>query len=214
MKIIEPSVEIITPIDPQTVMQHIELAGRVCYKSEDKIKDDSAEDFVRSIIKRGHESVLEHFAITVRFICDRGVSHELVRHRIASYSQESTRYCNYARGKFGEEITVIRPHFFEAETEEGRKQYARWVLAMEDAERWYKKLLEGGATPQEARAVLPNSLKTEVIMSANLREWRHFLRLRCAPAAHPQMLEVACMLRDQLVEVLPVIFEDLVNAAD
>ncbi len=214
MKIIEPSVEIITPIDPRAVMQHIELAGRVCYKSEDKIKDDSAEDFVRSIIKRGHESVLEHFAITVRFICDRGVSHELVRHRIASYSQESTRYCNYAGGKFGEEITVIRPHFFEAETEEGRKQYARWVLAMEDAERWYKKLLEGGAAPQEARAVLPNSLKTEVIMSANLREWRHFLRLRCAPAAHPQMLEVACMLRDQLVEVLPVIFEDLVNAAD
>lgn len=212
MKIIEPSVEVITPIDPQAVMQHIELAGRVCYKSEDKIKAGSAEDFIRGIIKRGHESVLEHFAITVRFICDRGVSHELVRHRIASYSQESTRYCNYSGGKFDAGVTLIRPSFFNTRTEEGRNQYAKWVLAMEDAEYWYKKLLEGGATPQEARAVLPNSLKTEVIMSANLREWRHFLRLRCAPAAHPQMREVACMLRDQLVGALPVIFGDLADA--
>lgn len=205
MKIIEPRVEIITPIDPQAVMQHIELAGRVCYKSEDKIKGGSAEDFIREIIKRGHESVLEHFAITVRFICDRGVSHELVRHRIASYSQESTRYCNYSRCEFGEEITVIKPCYWDCNSNE----YIMWKLAMEAAEMWYMKLLEEWATPQEALAVLPNSLKTEVIMSANLREWRHFLRLRCAKSAHPQMREVACMLREQLAEALPTIFGDL-----
>lgn len=205
MKIIEPSVEIITPIDQQAVMQHIELAGRVCYKSGDKIRDGSAEEFIRGIIKRGHESVLEHFAITVRFICDRGVSHELVRHRIASYSQESTRYCNYYGGKFGEEITVIKPCFWK----ETNLEYAAWANLCSKAEDVYIDLIRSGATPQEARAVLPNSLKTEVIMSANLREWRHFLSLRCAKSAHPQMREVACMLREQLAEALPTIFGDL-----
>lgn len=111
MKIISPSFEILTPLDGQAVLKHIELCGRVCYKSEDKITDTSASTFVASIIKRGHEAVLEHYDITVKFICDRGVSHELVRHRLASYCQESTRYCNYSKDGFGREITVIKPIF-------------------------------------------------------------------------------------------------------
>ncbi len=111
MKIISPSFEILTPLDGKTILKHIELCGRVCYKSEDKITDTSAAAFVAGIIKRGHEAVLEHFNITIKFICDRGVSHELVRHRLASYCQESTRYCNYSKEGFGGEITVIRPAF-------------------------------------------------------------------------------------------------------
>ena len=111
MKIINPYTEILTPLDGQAILQHIELCGRVCYKSEDKITDTSAAKFVAGIIKRGHEAVLEHFDITVKFICDRGVSHEIVRHRLASYCQESTRYCNYSKDAFGSEITVIRPSF-------------------------------------------------------------------------------------------------------
>ena len=111
MKIINPYTEILTPLDGQAILQHIELCGRVCYKSEDKITDTSAAKFVAGIIKRGHEAVLEHFDITVKFVCDRGVSHEIVRHRMASYCQESTRYCNYSKDVFGSEITVIRPSF-------------------------------------------------------------------------------------------------------
>jgi thymidylate synthase (FAD) len=211
MKIIKPSVEILTPLDGAAILQHIERCGRVCYKSEDKITSDSAEPFVRGLIKRGHESVLEHYSFTVKFVCDRGVSHEIVRHRLASYSQESTRYCNYAAGKFDREITVILPCFFD--TGMGNMSnsfvYAEWKTACERAERSYFKLLDMGATPQEARTVLPNSLKTEVVMTANLREWRHFLRLRTSPAAHPQMREAALMLLEQVREKVPVVFEDI-----
>lgn len=205
MKIISPSFEILTPLDGQAILKHIELCGRVCYKSEDKITDTSAATFVASIIKRGHEAVLEHYDITVKFICDRGVSHELVRHRLASYCQESTRYCNYSKDGFGGEITVIRPAFLV----EGTKAFAYWRGACETAERSYFSLLEWGCSPQEARSVLPNSLKTEVVMTANLREWRHFFKLRTAPAAHPQMREVAIPLLHQMQELVPVVFDDL-----
>lgn len=183
MKIISPSFEILTPLDGQAILKHIELCGRVCYKSEDKITDTSATTFVASIIKRGHEAVLEHYDITVKFICDRGVSHELVRHRLASYCQESTRYCNYSKDGFGGEITVIWPYFLS----KGSTAMQHWVWACRQAEDAYFNMLNFGCTPQEARSVLPNSLKTEVVMTANLREWRHFFKLRTAPAAHPQM---------------------------
>ena len=187
MKIINPYTEILTPLDGQAILQHIELCGRVCYKSEDKITDTSAAKFVAGIIKRGHEAVLEHFDITVKFVCDRGVSHEIVRHRMASYCQESTRYCNYSKDVFGSEITVIRPSFLT----EGTPGWQYWKVACRMAEKSYFELLDWGCTPQEARAVLPTCLKTEVVMTANLREWRHFFKLRTAPAAHPQMREVA-----------------------
>lgn len=204
MKIISPNVEILTPLDSQAVLQHIERCGRVCYKSEDKITDTSAAAFVGGIIKRGHEAVLEHFNITVKFICDRGVSHEIVRHRLASYCQESTRYCNYSKDGFGGEITVIQPCYL-ATCGAG---YQMWKEACEAAETAYFNLLNFGCSPQEARAVLPNSLKTEVVMTANLREWRHFFNLRTAPAAHPQMREVAKMLLKQMREMVPGVFDD------
>ena len=204
MKIINPYVEILTPLDKQTVLKHIEMCGRVCYKSEDKITDTSAAAFVAGIIKRGHEAVLEHFNITVKFVCDRGVSHEIVRHRLASYCQESTRYCNYSKDGFGSEITVIKPCYLS----ESSVGWAIWAKACQAAEDAYFDLLNFGCSPQEARAVLPNSLKTEVVMTANLREWRHFFKLRTAPAAHPQMREVAGMLLQQMSVMLPGVFDD------
>ena len=205
MKIIEPFVELINAPDYKTLLTTIEAAGRTCYKSEDKITDGSAEKFVRGIIKRGHEAVIEHGSLTVRFVCDRGVSHEIVRHRMASYCQESTRYCNYGKGKFGEEITVIEPCFWP----EGSDLYWAWKNACLISEQCYFSLLKSGATPQEARSVLPNSLKTEVVMTANIREWRHFLKLRCSPAAHPQMRVVANMLLTLLKQTYPVFFENI-----
>mgnify|MGYP002769126144 FL=1 len=205
MKIINASVEILTPLDGDAILRHIEQCGRVCYKSEHRITDGSAEKFVRGIIKRGHEAVLEHFDITARFTCDRGVSHEIVRHRMASYCQESTRYCNYSKEGFGGEITVIHPNYLT----ENSPAYFYWDAACRKAESAYFNLLDWGCTPQEARAVLPNSLKTEVVMTANLREWRHFLRLRTDPAAHVQMREVAGQLLDQLRAQVPVVFDDI-----
>lgn len=205
MKIIKPGFEILSPVNGQEILKSIERAGRVCYKSEAKANDDSAEKFVSGIIKRGHESVLEHEKITVRLICDRGVSHEIVRHRIASYSQESTRYCNYTKGKFGEEITVIDPCFWNENSEE----YQLWFKCMKYAEEMYLQLVYAGATPQEARSVLPNSLKTEIVVTMNLREWRHFFKLRTAPAAHPQMREIAIPLLRELQRLIPIVFADI-----
>lgn len=203
MNIIKPSVELITPIDGKTILKHLELCGRVCYKSEGKITEDSAPKFIANILTRGHEAVLEHYSFTVKFICDRGVSHEIVRHRLASYCQESTRYCNYGSRDGG--ITVIAPCFWD----EGSEEYMAWKHSCMVAERRYLELLEMGATPQEARTVLPNSLKTEVIMTANIREWRHFLKLRCSSAAHPQMQEVARMLLKEVHTKIPVLFDDI-----
>lgn len=205
MKIIKASAEILafTP----NLEQIIELAGRTCYKSEDKITDESAEAFVSKIRSINHESVLEHGAITVRFVCDRGVSHELVRHRVASFSQESTRYCNYSKDKFGNEITVIDPRpAFPDMTE---RTFTSWKLSCEYAEAAYFDMLNEGAKPQLARDVLPNSTKTEVVMTCNPREWRHVFKLRCAEAAHPQMREVMLPLRDDFVARWPALFGDV-----
>ena len=191
--------------DRDTILRNIEAAGRTCYKSEDKITASSAGNFVQRILKSGHHSVIEHINITVRFICDRGVTHELVRHRLASYSQESTRYANYSRDKFGKEITVIQPVFWEEDSPE----YAQWLEAARCAEKAYMKLIEMGARPEEARSVLPNSLKTEIVMTCNLREWRHVLDLRCSRSAHPQIRELLFPLLEELHRQLPVIFGDI-----
>lgn len=207
MKIIKPGFEFITPVDGDVILSRIEQCGRVCYKSEDKIKDGSAEAFCRGLIKRGHEAVLEHCSFTVKFICDRGVSHEIVRHRMASYCQESTRYCNYSKDGFGSEITVIEPCYLNKDT----FAYDEWKDACRRAETAYFNLLNWGLTPQEARAVLPNSLKTEVVMTANIREWRHFFKLRCSKAAHPQIREVANLLLDATRERIPVLFDDILS---
>ena len=166
-------------------LKFIERVGRTCYKSEDKITEDSesAKRFVRMLIERGHEAMLEHSILTVRFIVDRGISHEIVRHRIASYAQESTRYCNYSKDKFSNEITVIRP----VDIQEGTPEYRDWLEAMEAAEKYYFALLADGCKPQTARSVLPTCTKTEIMVTMNLREWRQFLRLRSDEAAHPDI---------------------------
>lgn len=204
MKIIKASYEIISPLSGTQMLQMIEQAGRVCYKSEDKITEASAPAFVAMLIKRGHEAMLEHGpAITVKFTVDRGVSHEMVRHRIASFAQESTRYCNYGSGKFGNEITVIEPMGLTLE------QMERWKLTCQWAEAGYLSLLEDGVLPQMARSVLPNSLKTEIIITANPREWRHILTLRTADAAHPQMREVMIPLLSELKSLVPGMFDDI-----
>ena len=209
MRIIPPSHEIISMPDGREMLRNIELCGRVCYKSEDRITEDSAEKFISMILKSGHESVLEHEKITVKFICDRGVTHEIVRHRIASYSQESTRYCNYSKDKFGNEITFIRP-FFWAEDDE---KYEIWKSCMQNVEDCYKKLMESGAKPEEARSILPNSVKTELVVTMNIREWRHFFRLRTSERAHPQMRECAIPLLEEFRSRVPLLFDDI-NTAD
>lgn len=206
MKIVKPSFEILTPLNGKAILQHIEVVGRVCYKSEGKITDTSCYDFVKKIIARGHEAVLEHYSFSVKFICDRGVSHEIVRHRLASYCQESTRYCNYSKECFDSEITVIQPSYMQP----GMKDFQIWEKAMSACEDAYFDLLDFGCTPQEARAVLPNSLKTEIVMTANLREWRHFLKLRTSKAAHPQIREIAIPLLMELKSIIPIVFDDIV----
>ena len=202
MKIIKASSEIIS--HTPDIEKVIELAGRTCYRSNDKITEDSANGFIERIKGFKHDSVLEHGSITVRFVIDRGVSHELVRHRLASFSQESTRYCNYGKDKFGNEITVIEPCFWA----EGTPEWDLWWSACEYAEGHYFDLLKEGATPQQARSVLPNSLKTEVVMTANPREWRHVFKVRCHRDAHPSMVEVMVPLRDEFIKRWPALFGD------
>lgn len=208
MKIIKPHVEIWNPNSRENAilkLSDIEWAGRICYKSEEKITPESYKTFIKSLIKRGHESVIEHGSATVKIICDRGVSHEIVRHRIASYSQESTRYCNYSQDKFENELTFIKPCFTELNSE----QYLLWESTCRLIENNYFILIQEGWKPEEARSILPNSLKTELVMTANFREWRHFLKLRTHNASHPQMREVANLILNEFNKILPEIFEDI-----
>lgn len=212
MLVVSPSIELIDPPEYNELLEKIECAGRVCYKSEDKISEGSAEKFVKSLLSRGHESVIEHAYISVKFICDRGVTHELVRHRIASYSQESTRYCNYSKDKFNNQISCIdisTGFGYDLSKENDLKKYNVWLTAMKNAEQSYFEYLKLGASPQEARSVLPNSLKTEIVTTMNIRSWRNVLKLRTAGGAHPQMREVANLLLDELCSRYPVLFLDI-----
>jgi thymidylate synthase (FAD) len=206
MRIIKPSFEIMGNINPDEILMSIERCGRVCYKSEDKTTKSSARGFIEKLIKSGHESVVEHEKITVKITCDRGVSHEIVRHRIASYSQESTRYCNYSQSKFGRELTLIKPCFWSEDSEE----YKVWLQTMRIIEENYNQFIDMGAKPEEARSILPNSLKTEIVVTMNLREWRHFFKLRTSKRAHPQMREISIPLLRKMQNLLPAIFEDIV----
>lgn len=221
MKIVEPSVEVwfhypvhmdaeecyrcsgYSSYNPE---EFIELAGRTCYKSEDRITSTSAPKFVRMIRERGHKSVLEHCVASARFVCDRGMTHELVRHRLASYSQESTRYCNYAKDRFEGQIAVIMPPFT---CEVPSLAEDIWRDAMMQAEKAYFRLLGAGEPPEIARSVLPISLKTEIVMTANLREWRHVFELRCSEKAHPQI----CALMREALHIfagrVPSVYADL-----
>lgn len=216
MKIVEPRVEIMTPIDGKSILRHIELCGRTCYKSEDKITDESAAKFVRGLIKSGHDSVIEHYSITAKFICDRGVSHEIVRHRIASYSQESTRYCAYDQERFGNEISCINvsgafdnKKMLNMPEDRKHEIFLEWIAACVEAENHYMNMIELGAPPEVARSVLNNSTKTEIVVTMNLREWRHFFTLRTSLAAHPQIRQVAGELLEKLKAQIPVVFDDI-----
>lgn len=205
MRVITPGFEVLDEINGKEILKRLEIIGRVCYKSENKVTDTSAADFIRRIVNSGHESVIEHEKVSVRIICDRGVSHEIVRHRIASYSQESTRYCNYYKDVFGKELTVIAPVYWQVDTQ----KYKIWLETVQAIENNYNQLISMGAKPEEARSILPNSLKTEIIVTMNLREWRHFFKLRTGKRAHPQMREVAIPMLRWFQKNIPVIFEDI-----
>ena len=213
--------EILTPISHDGIdeLKHIERIGRVCYKSEDRITEDgeSAKKFVKMLIDRGHEAMIEHSSLSVRFTVDRGVSHELVRHRIASFAQESTRYVNYSLDRYGNEINVIHIEKGITLDKKMNNMDANTIAAvieeleraMEDAEKHYMKMIELGATPQIARTVLPSSTKTELVITANYREWRAFFKLRISATAHPQMREITIPLLEELKKRLPVIFDGI-----
>ena len=217
MKIIKPSFEILTPIDSDFIYKHIETVARTCYKSEDKITKESAPKMVRGLIKSQHTAMIEHFSITVKFFCDRGVSHEAVRHRIASFAQESTRYCNYSADKFDNQVTYIdirggienHPRMKQMDADIVSAIYQEWVEACLDAERHYNKMIQLGAPPEIARSVLNNSTKTELVITMNLREWIHFFNLRVlgtTGAPHPQIKEVALPVLAAFALALPEVF--------
>lgn len=218
MKIVEPKYEILTDISEGGIkeLQQIERVARVCYKSEDKITPDgeSAKKLVGFLVKQGHEAMLEHSQLSVLFTCDRAIANELVRHRIASFAQESTRYCNYSTEKFGEELTFIWPSYIRGE------QYCElndsevtikssFLEAMTYAEKDYKLMIANGMRPEQARCVLPLCLKTEIVVTANYREWRNIFKLRTPVAAHPQMRELMCPLLLEVQKKIPVVFDDI-----
>ena len=210
MRVINAGYEIISDLNGAEILKHIERCARVCYKSEDRITDGSAEKMVAALIRSGHEAMLEHYSFTVKFICDRGIANELVRHRIASFAQESSRYCCYAKDKFGKELTFINPCFWEPDSD----NYARWFHEMDEAEKTYLAMIESGATPEQARDILPTSIKTEIVMTANLREFRHFFKLRAEGVTgkpHPQMLEITIPFLKELKQKIPVVFDDIMS---
>lgn len=222
MRLIRPYYVIRTDLSNSVeLLMSLEDAGRTCYKSEDTITKDSFRPFIEKIIRSGHESVIEHGMLSVRFVCDRGITHELVRHRLCSFSQESTRYCNYSKAKFNNELTFIIPKWTSinpgvyTDIDRMRSLFSIddaetiWLESMFSAEQWYNTLIEHGWSPQQARDVLPISLKTEIVMSANFREWREIFRQRAASSAHPQMRELMCPLLAEVKEKIPIIFDDL-----
>lgn len=211
MIIIDPSFTFINKPSSKAAYAVIAEAMKNCYRADLNEKPMSDADYVKRAIKIGHESVIEHVSVSVNITCDRGVSHELVRQRLASYSQESTRYCNYSNGKFGREITVIRPSWWNEENRTLLARFFIWEEAMAASERSYMEMLNAGATPQEARAVLPNSLATKIAMTANFREWIHVFRLRVDTPAHPDMRYIMRLIFVEFLKEYPEVFEPTFN---
>lgn len=203
MKLIKPSVTLVYGPSNDVALTIIERSARTCYQSFEKSGPGSAEKLIRHCIARGHESVLEHVAASLRIICDRGVTHELVRHRVGvGYSQESTRYVNYKDG-----VEFIQPWWWSDTTWTPTQDL--FATVCRNAESAYGAMIESGMAPQAARAILPNCLKTEIVVTANLRAWRHIFRLRRDKAAHPDMRRVMDMAFDILSKMYPVFFEDM-----
>ena len=210
MRIVEPKYEILTDISEGGIkeLQQIERVARVCYKSEDKITPDgeSAKKLVVFLVKQGHEAMLEHSQLSVLFTCDRAIANELVRHRIASFAQESTRYCNYSKEKFGGELSFVKPSYIS----DGTREYYAWETVCVDAEAAYLCMVSDlKLRPEQARCVLPLCLKTEIVVTANYREWRNIFKLRTPVAAHPQMRELMCPLLLEVQKKIPVVFDDI-----
>lgn len=211
MKIMETSARLLNPFYDeicddfylQLQLKHVEKCGRICYLSEPKDPEGSTDKFIRMLIKNGHESPLEHGGCTFKIVTDRAISQEVVRHRLASYSQESTRYCNYANGKFSREITVIESSGL------AENEAREWLDAMEHLERTYLLMIDSGVKPEKARDVLPLCLKTELMMTANFREWRHFLKLRGSRMAHPGIRKIAKQIYEVFQRAIPVLVEDI-----
>ena len=197
MRIVKPSVSIESNISYNEALRIVENATRVCYKSEDKIKEGSAEKLIRGIIKAKHFGCIEHVSLTVKFICDRACSHQLVRHRLMSFNQKSQRYCKE------DNLEVIKP--------EGLENTSLWLESCRQAENAYAELIRRGEKPEVARGVLPNSTATEIYATANIREWRHFFELRCDKTAQKDIRMLALELLCQMFEKYPVFFEDLVG---
>ena len=217
----------------EEILDKIEYAARKCYMSDNSTSFEDQENFIRNrLISSGHHSTIEHASLTVEFITDRGITHELVRHRIASFSQSSTRYCNYSKEKFGSELTFIIPPIFYDILKPGRYEITDdsmwenlttneiiphdikivgWLDTLRCSEYTYLSLIECGVTPQYARSVLPTCLKTNIVTTANLREWRHILALRSDPAAHPQIRELMVDLGNKLEFMYPAIFENIIK---
>ena len=204
MQIIDPKIEV-EKIDGVEIMKKIERACRTCYRSEGKITDESYKTLLNNCITRGHESVLEHEKVTVRMTCDIGVYKDLTRHRIASFSIESTRYCNYGKDKFNNEIKVIKP----CNIEEGTESYNLWKEACEKIEENYIKMSELGAAPDELRMILPHSTAAEVTMTADIREWKHILGLRTSTHTHPAIRQLLIPLLLYFKEKMPEIFDNV-----
>lgn len=205
MKIVEPEIEVTfhTPEGFDSFEKFIEFCGRTCYKSEDKITDESAPKFVKMLRDRGHHAMLEFGYATARIMADRGLTHELVRHRLCSFAQESTRFCNYGKGKFGSEITVIRQPGIPEEHQD------LWGKMMFETEQNYLDLLKLGVKAEHARSVLPIGLKSEINIGANLREWRHIFSLRCSKKAHPIIRGVMLKALRIFTDRIPAVYEDL-----
>lgn len=205
MKIIEPNVDIITPLDGDSILSFIENCGRTCYRSEDNITEDSAKTMIKMLIKNGHESVLEHFSITIKATMDIGAYKDLTRHRHASFSIESTRYCNYFKSKFDRELTFIKP----CNMNEHSKLYREWLNLMKSIENTYRVMAYAKAKPDQLRMILPHSTAAQVCMTANLREWRHILKLRTAKAAHPSVRQIMLKVLEKFKTNIPIVFDDI-----
>lgn len=214
MKLIAPSYEIVEC--PTDSLERIERGARTCYKTEERIGDGSAEKLVRHLVDRGHNAMLEFGGVIwIRFTSSRGFSHEMVRHRLASYAQESTRYCNYSREKFDGQVGFIDPQTIAPERWTA-KQLELWLRGCEAifqlSEEWYLSMVNAGIPAQYAREVLPIGLKTEINVQANIVEWRHIFKQRTSPAAHPRMRELMIPLLHDLSKLVPVVFDDIAES--
>ena len=203
MRLVEPWIKV-ENFDGVKIMKRIERACRTCYRSEDKISDESYKNLLTNCLNRGHESVLEHEKITVRIYSDIGTYNDLTRHRFASFSVESTRYCSYNKDKYGNEITVVNPVYME-----DKEVFETWKKAIEDMEKAYMKMKELGASTDMCREILPHSTAAEYTMTANIREWKHILELRTTNHVHPAIRQVLIPLLLLFKEQMPEIFGDI-----